>query len=431
MIPLPIARIRLSLLVALAATPLAGCDTRDAPDPAFGAGTVVYEGARLIVGDGSAPIDGATLVVQDGRIVQVGQLSGVQFPDGVVRVDLTGRTVMPAIVDTHKHFAEVIHDRAALVDQLEHLAYYGVAAVLSMGTDEGEVPFRVRDEVIPGAARYLTAGRGITTPEPGRSEAPYWITTEEEARAAVRELARQRVDIVKIWVDDRGGTYERLGPELYTPVIEEAHRHGLRVTAHIFSLEDAKGLLRTGVDKFAHGIRDRDIDDELIALWRERPHVVLVPNLPDRGVATDLSWLAGTVPPDRLSALQEESVDRPAAQRTFDIQARNLARLHREGFPIAFGTDGNVPWAAHLEMEDMVAAGMSPMDVIVAATRNSADLLRLPDVGTLEAGMSADFIVLAADPLQDIRNTRRIEAVYLRGTPIDRESLGTRWRGGQ
>jgi len=234
---------------------------------------------------------------------------------------------------------------------------------------------------------------------------------------------------VKIWVDDRNGAYEKLGPELYGAVIDEAHQHGLRVTAHIFELEDAKGLLRAGVDAFAHGVRDQDIDEEGVALFRERPNVFVVPNLPNRGVAAEWSWLAGTVPADELRALQETSIEQPAAQATFGIQARNLVRLNQEGVRIAFGTDGGVPWAAHLELEDMVAAGMTPAEVIVAATQTSAELLNLTDVGTIEPGKRADFIVLEADPLEDITNTRRIAAVYLRGMEVDRPALSARWTG--
>jgi imidazolonepropionase-like amidohydrolase len=263
-------------------------------------------------------------------------------------------------------------------------------------------------------------------PEPGRTEAPYWVKTEAEARTAVQELAGRRVDLVKIWVDDRNGMYEKLTPVLYGAIIDEAHKHNLRVTAHIFTLEDAKGLLRAGLDAFAHGVRDKDIDDEGLALFRERSNVVLVPNLPDRGVATDLSWLSGTVPPDELARLQAASTDRPEAQATFGIQARNLAKLNAAGVKIALGTDGSAAWSPHLEMADMVAAGMTPAQVIVAATRNSAELLQVPDAGSVETGKSADFIVLDANPLEDITNTRRINTVYLRGTAIDRAALSTR-----
>jgi len=391
-------------------------------------GETVFEGARLIVGDGSAPIENAAFVVQNSRFAQVGRRGQLKVPAGAARVDLTGKTVMPAIIDTHTHLAR---DREALVDQLQRKAYYGVAALISLGQDAGDLPFQVRAEIIPNAARFRTAGRGLTSPEPGRTDIPYWVTSEAEARKAVQELAARKVDLVKIWVDDRDGKYKKLTPALYGAIIDEAHKHGLRVTAHIFTLEDAKGLLRAGLDGFAHGVRDRDIDEEIISLFKRRPNVFLAPNLPDRGVKADLSWLSDTVPAEELKKLQEASTDRPAVQQAFGIQARNLARLNKEGVRIALGTDGSAPWSHHLEMADMVAAGMTPAQVIVAATRNSADILKLTDLGTVAARKSADFIVLDANPLDDITNTRRIAAVYLRGTAVDRVALRARWTGGK
>jgi imidazolonepropionase-like amidohydrolase len=385
----------------------------------------VFEGARVLVGDGGV-IENAILVVDDDRLVAIGGAGSVEVPAGAARVDLSGRTVMPAIIDTHVHLRET---RDELVEDLQRKAYYGVGVVLSLGRGSSDMAFQVRDEVIPNAARYRTVGRGITAPEPGRTEIPFWISTEEEARTAVQELAPRNVDMVKIWVDDRNGQFEKLTPELYGAVIDEAHQQGLRVTAHVYTLEDAKGLLRAGLDAFAHGIRDMDVDDEVVELFAERPTVVLVPNLPNPGVATDLSWLSGTIPPDELQQMQERSVDRPAAQEAFGNQARNLARLSAEGVTIGFGTDGGAGWSPHAEMEDMVRAGMTPADVIVAATRNSADLLALDDLGTLEAGKSADFVVLEANPLDDITNTRRIVDVYLRGTAVARAALSASWVG--
>ncbi len=290
-----------------------GTSTDRAPAPAASTATV-FEGARVIVGDGSAPIEDAVFVVDAGRFGQIGRRAEVQVPAGAARVDLTGKTVMPAIVDTHTHMPTT---REELVDRLQQKAYYGVGAVASLGQDTGDVAFQVREEVVPGRALLRTAGRGITMPEPGRTEAPYWVTNEAEARKAVQELAARKVDFVKIWVDDRDGKYKKLGPNLYGAIIDEAHKNGLRVTAHIFTLEDAKGLLRAGLDAFAHSVRDRDIDEEGLALFKQRANLVVAPNLPDRGVATDMSWLGDSVPADELKKLQEGATDRPECAEGF------------------------------------------------------------------------------------------------------------------
>ena len=380
------------------------------------AGVTAFEGALLIPGDGP-PVESSVIIVEGDRITAAGRRGEVPVPPGATRVDLAGKTVMPVLIDTHKHLSG---NRDTLVAQLRQLASFGVGAVMSLGQDTSDAAFQVKHEPPPGAARLFSAGRGITMPEPGRSEAPYWINDAEEGRRAVREQAVRGADFIKIWVDDRGGQYRKMPPDVYAAIIDEAHRHGIPVAAHIFALEDAKGLLKAGIDVFAHGIRDRDVDDEAIALFRERPHVFLVPNLPDRGVAVDMSWLEGSVTAEELAKIQSEYKDDPGAQEFFGVQARNLERLHAAGVRVAFGTDGGVLWEPHVELENMVAAGLSPAEVIRAATATSAALLGLDDAGTLAPGRRADFIVLDANPLEDITHTRRISAVYLGGAAIDR-----------
>jgi imidazolonepropionase-like amidohydrolase len=377
----------------------------------------VLEGARVIVGDGKT-IDNATVVVQDDRFTQVGPAANVKVPAGATRVSVTGKTIMPAIVDAHVHTSTT---EADLVADLQRRARFGVGAALSLGLDGTDAAFFQRAKIVPTLARIYTAGRGITAPEKGRTEVPYWITTADEGRKAVRELAAKKVDIIKIWVDDRDGKFPKLTPELYGAIIDEAHRNQQRVTAHIFSLEDAKGLLKAGVDSFAHGVRDRDVDEEFMTLVKGRRNFVLIPNMPDRGVAVDYSWLRGSIPDAELAKIQAGATDRPQAQQTFGIQARNLAKMAAGGVKIAVGTDGNTAWAPHVEMADMVASGMTPAQVITAATKNGAEFLRIPNTGTIENGKVADFIVLDANPIDDITNTRKINAVYLRGTAVSRQ----------
>jgi imidazolonepropionase-like amidohydrolase len=381
--------------------------------PASAQPVTAYEGARLIVGDGRV-IENATLVVEGAKIAQVGPTTDVRVPAGATRVALAGKTVMPMIVDTHTHLSTT---RDGLIRDLKRRAYFGVSAALSLGTDSFEL-LGMRSEIIPGAARYFSAGRGITRIEPGRPT--FQINSEAEARKAVQENAAHRADIIKVWVDEREGKVEKVTPAQYAAVIDEAHNRGLRVTAHIFHMDDAKGLMRAGLDAFAHGVRDKDIDDETVSMFKARPYLTLTPNLPDRGVKVDLSWLQPGLPAAEFAKLEEANKDNPKAQAFYGIQARNLAKLNAAGVRMTLGTDGNRPWGPHEEMEDMVLAGMTPIQVIVAATRNSAGFVRMTDSGTLEVGMSADFIVLDANPLDNITNTRRISSVILRGAAVDR-----------
>ena len=420
------------------------------PPPAASTG-VLFEGARLIVGDDTPTIEDSAFMVDYGVFTQVGVRGDFDPPAGTTRVDLEGKTVMPALVDGHAHlgYLDVASStmsadnltRENFVEHLEHYAYYGIAAVRNLGTDPGDLPYELRAEPIPGAALFFTAGRGIAMPNAGPNAAyyrtsAYGVTNEEEGREAVRELAARNADVVKIWVDDRGGSVEKLRPELYRPIIEEAHALGLDVVAHMYYLADAKELVRAGIDGFAHGVRDQDIDDELIALLSERPDIYFIPNLPNRGATTedDLAWLAQSVPVEEVERMRGIIGSRTpdAVQQIedfFGVQARNLMRLKSEGVTIAFGSDAgaSIGWTAHEELADMVAAGMTPNEAIMAATSTAAAIVGLDRMGTVAQGKSADFIVLDANPLDDITNTRLISNVYVRGEEVDRDALRASW----
>ncbi|MYI73960.1 MAG: amidohydrolase family protein, partial [Acidobacteria bacterium] len=337
------------------------------------------------------------------------------------------------------------YTRANLIEHLERSAYHGVAATMSLGLEFDEaLAFALRDEVITNAARFLTSGRGIAaTPMAGpqqdyRLGIPRGAQTEDEGRRAVEELHGHGVDIIKIWVDDRRGSVPKLEPEVYRAIIDEAHVRGMRVTAHLggtSGLADAKDLLRAGVDGFAHTVRDRDIDDEYMTLVREYPDVWTVPNLPGSPVTLDdLQWLSETLPPFEVENLraQAERLAADGPSESFALQCRNLARNREAEMIIGLGTDSGVSvgWTTHTELRDMAGCGLSPMEAIVAATRVNAEILGLDDLGTVAAGKRAEFVVLDADPLADIRNTRRIAAVYLGGEEVDRDALRARFMDG-
>lgn len=430
------------------------------PQPASTA--ILLEGGRLIVDARRPPIENAALLIADGRVVRTGRQGQVDAPAGATRVDFTGKTIMPAIVDAHVHlgyqvglnFAAENFTRETLVDQLNRYAYAGVAAVLSLGTEPGELPFQIRAEQDAGrlgGALFLTAGRGIAAPNagPGTPElkaAAYGVTTEEEARAAVREQVSHKVAFVKIWVDDRNGTVAKLSPALYRAVIDEAHKLNTRVIAHIFYLDDAKDLARAGIDAFAHLVRDKEIDQELVSLMVQH-HVAQMPNIAISENAIHASapaWLDAPllheVQPaaviDRVKASyarrSPEAVTR--AQMSYAAMEHSLAKLNAAGVPIILGTDDGAvrdhfyAYTAHRELTLLAHAGMTPARILDVATRATAEFLRLPDFGTLDAGKRADFIVLSRNPLTDVANTQTIDAVYVRGAALDRAALRASWR---
>ena len=443
------------LLTATGAAPVKS----QAPAPG---NATVFEGARLITGDGSAPIENSAFLVVGNRITQIGRRGEVQVPPGAARIDLSGKTVMPALVDDHVHmgyrrgtsFTPAEYTRENLLDQLDRYAYYGIAAVLETGTGRGDLPYKVRPEARAGA-RYLTAGSGFGMPDAGPGgpmrDSAYGVTSEAQARGYVRELAANKPDMVKIWVDDRNGTVAKLKPELYRAIIDEAHKHNLRVMAHTTDLADAKDLLRAGLDGFAHMVRDKDVDDEFLALLRQRPNVFFVETLwgerraiyPGRPAWLDEPSLRETFSAADLKQLEEQFAPEPGANpqaveraRTMgQTNLRNTAKLYAAGVKLGLGTDtGGVSGGqflglgSHVELEMMVTrVGLTPMQALVIGTRNSADILGLTDLGTIAAGKSADFIVLDANPLDNISNTRRINKVYLRGEEIPRAALSAKW----
>lgn len=445
---------RIVLLFALAA----GCGG-GAPEAPVGT-AVAYSGATLITGDGGPPLGGGVLVVDEGRIVAAGLAADVTVPDDATVVDLAGKTVMPALVDLHGHvgfqrgldYDHANYTRENVLDQLDRYAYHGVGTIVSMGTDPGDLAFDVRAEQEAGAlggARLRTAFRGIARPDAGPGAATmrptaFGVSTAEEARARVAEIAATRADFVKIWVDDRGGSVAKLTPDLYEPIIAAAGEHGLPVVAHIYYLEDARALVAAGVDGFAHLPRDAEMDDALVAAVVEND-VFVMPNLSisERGRHVEPpAWVADpllleSVADDvlaRIRASFEARTPEAAARagESYEAMQRSLKKLADAGARLVLGADTGVQdhvpgFMEHRELELIVEAGVSPAAAVRIATSAPAEVLGI-DAGLLAAGRRADFLVLDANPMYGIANTRRISAVHLNGEAVDREALRARWR---
>jgi imidazolonepropionase-like amidohydrolase len=422
----------------------------------------LYEGARLIPGDASPVIERSAILVEGGRIAQVGQQGQVKAPALARRVDLSGKTVMPMLIATHVHpgfqrgtsYVRENYSADTILNDLNRALYFGVSVVQSQGIETGDVMYQVRAGqqagAMPNTPRLLVAGRGIGSPNAGPGGATYAgmayeVTTEAEARKAVQELASRKVDIVKIWVDDRNGRAPKLGPPLYRAIIDEGHTRGLKVNAHVFYHADAVDLVDAGIDGFAHLVRDKVMDDALVAAIVKRG-VYVMGNLSSPRKSTYAALPRWMSPGDPMSQLLAESVSAPVldrlrayfatrdprmvegARQRYAILEQSLAKLNRAGAKIILGADTGLEdhlfgMAEQLELEAMIDAGMSPAEGIVAATSRSAEFLGLKTKGALRLGFDADFVVLDANPLDAITSTRRIARIVLAGTEIDRAAL--------
>ncbi len=403
------------------------------PPAARGAAVKAFTGARVIDGTDRPPIDNATLIVSGGRIVTVAPASRVRIPAGAERIPLDGKTVIPGLVNAHGHVGNTEgleqgrYSDANVLRDLRTYAAYGVTTVFSLGDDQAAGIYERDRQQTPSLdrARLFVAGPVL---------AP---ATIDEARSEVARVQGMKVDIVKIRVDDNLGTTPKMRPEIYQTVISEAHKRGLRVAVHLFYLSDAKSVLDAGADFVAHSVRDADVDDAFVAMLRRRD-VCYCPTLM-REVSTFVygstpEWFSDPLFLRHADMKAVELLKQPQRQQQMrtsraaeryktglDVATRNVKKLADAGVKIAMGTDSGPPgrfqgYFELMELEMMAKAGLTPRQVLASATRDAARCMKLDaQVGTLEPNKWADFVVLDANPLDDISNVRRISDVFVAG----------------
>ena len=415
----------------------------------------LFHGARLIVGDGSEPIDDAGLLVANGLIIGAGRIADISVPEGTVRVDLAGKTIMPTIVNPHIHAGYLKgattdaanFSRENVLDHLRRFVYYGVSVVQSLGADRDGVEIAIRDEQRSGTlddpelALLFSASRGIAAPTSGAFFAPEAIlgaTTPEEARASVRQVLASNPDVIKFWVDDRNGTKDKFGPDVYTAIIGEAHKGGKKAIAHIYDLDDAKGVVRAGVDGTAHMVRTPGPDDELLTLMRESGAFVFTSMSIQKMMVDGDGWLDDAALADTVDEQSRGAIKTMLGRATpeivtmmtdgYAILEAGLREYVEAGVTVLLSGDTGVlsqfpGFAEHRELESMVNAGMPTLSAIKSATLLPAEMLGLHDRGSLQVGKRADLLILDGNPLDDISNTRKISDVYIAGNRINRAKL--------
>lgn len=422
--------------------------------------TVLLKNVTLIDGTGAAPKQQMSILIKDGQIEKIAKGNLIESSNYRV-VDLSGKTIMPALICAHAHIGVLQGDaisaenytRENIIHQLKRYEQYGVGAVLCMGTDRPLIFHGLLDSsqagLLPGA-RFYSAGYGFSTPggPPGGSWTDHLFrpSTSAQVPAEIDSLAVLHPTVVKIWVDDFGGHSEKMKPSIYQAIIREAHKHGLRVAAHLYYLEDARRLVDAGLDIIAHSIRDQVIDNELLKKMKEKG-VIYIPTLTrdeftyiyaDKPGWMDDAFFKASLEPGVYEMISSKpyqdrvmnSPDYEANKHAVEIAMKNLKKIYDAGILVALGTDSGAEparaqgFAEQLELELMVESGLTPLQAIQVGTKNAAICLKInKSQGTLEPGKKADFIVLSDNPGKDIKNSRKIVSVWKNGLEVNQGPL--------
>lgn len=428
----------------------------------------VFRNFTLVDAAKNTTVASQAMVVDNGEITWVGADAGVKVPAGAQAVDLSGKYVMPGLIDLHVHLGTVrdltqtptLYNLESVKTDLRQYAAYGVTTVQSMGTDTDAI-FQITKERTgrPSYARVYAAGQGLVYCTPlavcttGFSGIPLkggyggiipGINTPFDARdAAIREVNAQAdkgADFIKFWVDDEFGTFPKMPPEIRTAIIEQAHKRGLRTLAHVFYLEDARQLVEAGVDGFVHMVRDKPVDQAFVARMKTKGTWQVAGTLSREASMfafggkppfLDDPFFIQSLSPTALALLKSEARQNTIASGSHFQDYKNILanaqgsfKLYVDaGIPYGFGTDSGPPgryagYFAHWELEELVSSGLTPAQALTAATTKSAQWLRNDKIGAIERGKWADLLVLDANPLTDIRNTQKIAGVYIAGNAV-------------